>query len=264
MLEDEYPYKEYRNIKKISKTHKNHPAIQIPTEAKKIVDIIKKNSKSDEEIAKGICKWVNKYIDYDISHAEASKRHKEGKNKIYMNAEEVFKTRTGICGETSLLVVGMAEHAGIAGTMYRPFSSHLSTIMEGDCNKNGKQNNGKTDNSKTCRWICDTTFNKFEKYHGEPTTYKSSKESHYEIGVTDVANNWKYNWEKRREPIKELSKKYGKELSTEEILDIERADLCHKLKYGTAVGLEMEKENKIRCIESNKEKETKKILKYMD
>ncbi len=217
---DFYPYKEERDINKIYLTHKNHPSIEIPIEAKKIVDHFKVNSRTDKEIVQSICKWVSTYIDYDNEHAAASRLYKQGKNLIYMNATEVFNTRTGICGETSLLIIGMLNHAGIPSTIYRPWFSHIAVIAKTKLNQH---------------FMCDPTYNKFEETL--PITKKSSKESYYEIGVSNIIDNYKWNWEKRRNKGLEYSTKhYGKELTPYELLDIERALLCEPLKYGTIVG----------------------------
>ncbi len=252
--EDLYPYKEKRDIKQIHESHKNHPAIAIPEEAKEIVNFMKRNSKSDKEVAQKICKWVSKYIEYDNVHATASTKHKEDKNKIYMNAEETFETRTGICGEKSLLAIGMMNHANIPSTIYRPWYSHIAAISEITDKKRTKR-----------RFMCDPTFNKFEEIKGEPITEKESKESHYEIGVSNVNANYKYNWNIRRESGKQFGlKNYNRELSTKELLDTERAHLCEPLKFGTLVGLKERKKMKPECKrldEENRKKLEKEIKK---
>lgn len=79
--EDAYSYEIKRDIIKIYNEHKNHPVINIPDEAKKIVDFIKFHSKSDKEIAKKICDWVSTNIIFDNVHADASRAYKKGMNK---------------------------------------------------------------------------------------------------------------------------------------------------------------------------------------
>jgi len=250
--EDLYPYKEERDIQQIYESHKNHPSIEIPKEAKEIVHFIKNNSKSDKEVAKKICKWVSKYINYDNVHAVASTKHKEGKNKIYLNAEETFKTRTGICGEKSLLAIGMLKEANIPSTIYRPWYSHIAVISEID--EKDKKHTKK-------RFMCDATFDKFEEVKGKPITEKESKESHYDIGVSNIVDNYKYNWNVRRESGKQFGlKNYNRELSTEELLDTERAHLCEPLKFGTLVGLKERKKMQPEC-KRLKEEEAKKLKK---
>jgi len=238
MQKNEYPFKEKRDISALYESHKDHPAIYIPPEAKEIVDFIKSESKSDREVARKICKWVSTFIKKDDIHAEASRGFREGYNKIYMNAEETFKTRTGICGEQSLLLIGMLKHAGIISTICRPFSSHIAVMAEIIENKSNKS-----------YFICDSFFDTFKKLEGEPLTKKKSEDSKYELWVTDIVNTYKYNWNKRRESGKEFGlTNYGRELTVEELLDVERAHLGKKfshldikLKYGTAVGLKEEK-----------------------
>lgn len=216
-----YPYKEKRDIVSIYKLHKNHPAIEIPSELKTIVDYIKVNSRTDKEIAMKVCGWVSTYIGYDNVHAAASRLYKERKNFIYMNAWETFETRVGICGEISLLTIGMLNWAGIPSTIYRPWTSHISVILR---TRTGQH------------FMCDPTFDKFEE--AEPITMKISKESYYEIGVSNVVENYKYNWSLRRKFGKEFGlKNYNRGLDVFELLDIERAHLCEELKYGTLVGL---------------------------
>lgn len=235
---DAYPYKEKRDISALYESHRDHPAIDIPPEAKEIVDFIKSESKSDKEVARKICKWVSTFIKKDDIHAEASRGFREGYNKIYMNAEETFRTRTGICGERSLLVIGMLKHAGIPSTMCRPSHSHIAVMAEIIENKPNKS-----------YFICDSFFDTFKKLEGEPITKKKSEESKYELWVTDIVNNYKYNWNLRRESGKEFGlRNYGRELTVEELLDVERAHISKKfphldikLKYGTTVGLNEEK-----------------------
>ncbi|MFA4958009.1 MAG: transglutaminase-like domain-containing protein [Candidatus Methanoperedens sp.] len=228
--EDEYPYKERRDVIKIYNEHKNHPVINIPDEAKKIVDFIKLHSKSEKEIAKKICEWVSTNIIFDNAHADASRANKKGLNKIYMNATEAFNTRTGICGEKSFLVIGMLNYIGIPSTIYRPGHSHIAVIT-------------KIDNQ---HFMCDATFNQFREV--QPNTKKSSKESHYEIGVSDIKNNYEYNWSVRRQKGVEFGlKNYDRELTVEELLDVERAHLCEPLKYRTSVGLTEKQKMKSEC-----------------
>lgn len=216
-----YPYKEKRDVQSIYNSHKNHPSIEISIEAKKIVDYIKVNSRTDKEIVQKINKWVSTYIDYDNVHAAASRLHKEGKNLIYLNAKETFETRVGICGEKALLMIGMLSYAGIPSTIYRPWFSHIAIITKTRLNQH---------------FMCDLTYNKFNEV--EPITEKSSKESYYEIGVSNITENYKWNWEKRRDEGLEFGiKNYGRELTPYELLDIERSLLCEPLKYGTLIGL---------------------------
>ena len=216
-----YPYEEKRDIVSIYNLHRSHPAIEIPTELKAIVDYIKVNSRTDKEIAMKVCKWVSTYIEYDNVHAAASRLYKERKNFIYMNAWETFETRVGICGEASLLTIGMLNWARIPSTIYRPWTSHISVILK---TRTGQH------------FMCDPTFDKFEEV--EPITMKTSKESYYEIGVSNVVENYKYNWSHRRNFGKEFGlKNYNRELDVFELLDVERAHLCEELKYGTLVGL---------------------------
>ena len=218
---DLYPYKEERDINKIHLTHKNHPSIEIPIEAKKIVDYIKVDSRTDKEIIQKINKWISIYIDYDNVHAASSRLHKERKNLIYLNATETFNTRVGICGEKALLMIGMLNYAGIPSTTYRPWFSHIAVIAKTRLNQH---------------FMCDPTYNKFNEV--EPITEKESKKSHYEIGVSDVIENYKWNWEKRRDVGLEFGiTNYGRELTPYELLDTERALLCEPLKYGTLIGL---------------------------
>lgn len=231
-----YPYKEKRDISALYESHKDHPAIEIPSEAKEIVDVIKSKSKSDKEIIQKIYKWMLINIENDCAHAEASRKNNEGKNKIYMNAEETFKTKTGICGEQSLLMIGMLKHANIHSTIYRPSRPHIAVIAE------------IKDNNKNIHYFVYDTILKTFYEKKELLTLKTSKDSHYEIGVTDIVNNYKYNWNKRRESGKEFGlKNYGRELTVEELLDVERAHLCEPLKYGTDVGLMEVTKMKAEC-----------------
>lgn len=238
---DLYLYKEERDIESIYNSHKNHSSIQIPLEAKKIVDYIKLNSKNDIEIIESICKWTSTYIDYDSEHAAASRLNKEGINLIYLNATETFNTRTGICGEKSLLAIGMLSYAGIPSTIYRPWYSHIAVIS--------KSTNGK-------HYMCDATYNKFEEVL--PTTEKESKESYYEIGVATLTETYKWNWEPRRDRGLEYGiTKYGRELTPKELLDTERALLCEPLKYGTLIGI-LEQEEMIPTCKQIEEERKKK------
>jgi len=246
---DLYPYKEERDIVKIYNSHRNHPSIQIPIEAKKIVDYIKVNSRTDKEIVQAICNWTSIYIDYDNVHAAASRLNKEGKNLIYLNATETFNTRVGICGEKSLLSIGMLSYAGIPATIYRPWYSHIAVIAKTRLNQH---------------FMCDATYNKFEKI--KPITEKESKESYYEIGVANINETYKWNWEPRRDRGLEFGiQKYGRELTPEELLDTERALLCEPLKYGTLIGI-LEQEKMLptckKLAEEEKKKEAETKLKY--
>jgi len=244
-----YPYKEERDIVKIYNSHRNHPSIQIPIEAKKIVDYIKVNSRTDKEIVQAICNWTSIYIDYDNVHAAASRLNKEGKNLIYLNATETFNTRVGICGEKSLLSIGMLSYAGIPATIYRPWYSHIAIITKTRLDQH---------------FMCDATYNKFEEV--EPTTEKESKESYYEIGVATLNETYKWNWEPRRDRGLEFGiTKYGRELTPEELLDTERALLCEPLKYGTLIGILEQEEMLPTCKkieEEKKKKEAEAKLKY--
>ena len=236
-----YKYQERRDIQKIYDSHKNHSAIQIPVEAKKIVDHIKINSRTDKEIIQAICNWTSIYIDYDNQHAAASRLHKEGMNLIYLNATESFNTRTGICGEKSLLSIGMLSYANIPSTIYRPWFSHIAIIAKTRLNQH---------------FMCDATYNKFEEV--EPITKKESKESYYEIGVADLNATYKWNWEKRRDTGLEYGiTKYGRELIPEELLDTERAFLCEPLKYGTLIGILEQEEMLPTCKKIEEEKKKK-------
>ena len=239
---DLYPYKEERDIVKIYNSHKNHPAIQIPIEAKKIVDYIKVNSRTDKEIIQAICNWTSIYIDYDNQHAAASRLNKEGINLIYLNATETFNTRIGICGEKSLLDIGMLSYANIPSTIYRPWYSHIAIIAKTRLNQH---------------FICDATYNKFEEV--QPITEKTSAKSHYEIGVSNVTENYKWNWEPRRDRGLEYGiTKYGRELTPEELLDTERALLCEPLKYGTLIGILEQEEMLPTCKKIEEERKKKK------
>ncbi len=238
-----YPYREERDIVKIYNSHKNHSSIQIPIEAKKIVDYIKVNSRTDKEIVMKVCGWVSDYIEYDDVHASSSRLYKEGKNLIYLNATETFNTRVGICGEVSLLNIGMLSYAGIPSTIYRPWISHIAVIAKTRLNQH---------------FMCDAIYGKFEEV--QPITEKTSKESYYEIGVSNINENYRYNWEKRRDKGLEFGiVEYGRELTVEELLDVERALLCKPLKYGTLVGL-LEQEKMLSvCKKLEKEKEREKV-----
>ncbi len=236
-----YPYTEERDIQAIYKSHKNHPAIQIPVEAKKIVDHIKINSKTDKEIIEKVCMWTSTYIDYDNEHAAASRLNKKGVNLIYLNATEVFNTRTGICGEKSLLAIGMLSYANIPSTIYRPWYSHIAVIAKTITGQH---------------FMCDATYNKFEEV--KPITEKESKEDYYEIGVATLNETYKWNWEPRRDKGLEFGiTKYGRELTPEELLDTERALLCEPLKYGTLIGI-MEQEEMLPTCKKIKEEQKKK------
>ncbi len=246
---DIYPYKEERDIVKIYNSHRNHPSIEIPIETKKIVDYIKVNSRTDKEIVQSICNWTSIYIDYDNVHAAASRLHKEGKNLIYLNATETFNIRVGICGEKALLAIGMLSYAGIPATIYRPWYSHIAVISKTKLNQH---------------FMCDATYNKFEEV--QPITERESKESHYDIGVSNINENYKWNWEKRRDKGLEFGiQNYGRELTPEELLDTERALLCEPLKYGTLIGI-LEQEKMLptckKLAEEEKEKEAETKLKY--
>lgn len=244
-----YPYKEERDIQEIYNSHKNHPAIQIPIEAKKIVDYIKVSSRTEKEIIQAICNWTSIYIDYDNEHAAASRLNKEGINLIYLNATETFNIRVGICGEKSLLSIGMLSYAGIPSTIYRPWYSHIAIIAKTRLGQH---------------FMCDATYNKFEEV--EPTTEKESKESYYEIGVATLNETYKWNWEPRRDRGLEFGiTKYGRELTPEELLDTERALLCEPLKYGTLIGILEQEEMLPTCKkieEERKKKEAEVKLKY--
>ncbi len=236
-----YPYTEERDIQAIYNSHKNHPAIQIPTEAKKIVDYIKINSRTEKEIVQAICNWTSIYIDYDNEHAAASRLNKEGINLIYLNATEVFNTRVGICGEKSLLAIGMLSYANIPATIYRPWYSHIAVIARTITGQH---------------FMCDATYGKFEEV--QPITNKESKESYYEIGVATLNETYKWNWEPRRDRGLEFGiTKYGRELTPEELLDTERAFLCEPLKYGTLIGI-MEQEEMLPTCKKIKEEQKKK------
>jgi len=243
-----YKYQEKRDIQLIYNSHKNHSAIQIPIEAKKIVDHIKLKSRTDKEIIQSICNWTSIYVDYDNQHAAASRLHKEGMNLIYLNATEVFNIRVGICGEKSLLAIGMLSYAGIPSTIYRPWFSHIAVIAKTITGQH---------------FMCDATYNKFEEV--EPITKKEKETDYYEIGVANINETYKWNWEKRRnEGLEYGITKYGRELIPEELLDTERALLCEPLKYGTLIGI-LEQEKMIptckKIEEEKKKKEAEEKLK---
>jgi len=238
---DIYPYKEERDVEAIYNSHKNHSSIQIPIEAKKIVDYIKMISKTEKEIVQAICNWISIYIDYDNEHAAASRLNKEGINLIYLNATETFNTRTGICGEKSLLAIGMLSYANIPSTIYRPWYSHIAVIAKTITGQH---------------FMCDTTYNKFEEV--QPITEKVSKEDYYEIGVATLSETYKWNWEPRRDRGLEFGiTKYGRELTPEELLDTERALLCEPLKYGTLIGILEQEEMLPTCKQIEEEKKKK-------
>lgn len=75
---------------------------------KALVDNLTKRLKTEEEKARAIYAWIVSHIDYDYYKFNAYKEDRKLKQK-----SDIFKSRTGICGDIAKLYQKMAKLAGL-------------------------------------------------------------------------------------------------------------------------------------------------------
>lgn len=169
--------------------------------------------KSIKEITGCVGEWVYRNIHYDHNHAGLSssssgviRRNAENSEKKgyddqcrcneeyplhrYMDSEEAWKARAGICGETSEIIVGILRRLGIPSTLYRPMRSHFAAISQ--------------DRKKGEMYVYDATFGSGCIYEGtkddpaEVVTKRWSPDSAYTFGITPYKDFVEWNLRRRR------------------------------------------------------------------
>lgn len=92
----------YRAVDTIAKNIKDYPNIVTLTRE------LTKRFNAQEEKARAIYAWIIYHIDYDWYKADAIEKHRQ-----LEQTEDIFKTRTGVCGDIAKLYQKMAQIAGL-------------------------------------------------------------------------------------------------------------------------------------------------------
>ncbi|RLF07859.1 MAG: hypothetical protein DRJ69_06745 [Thermoprotei archaeon] len=199
---------------------KNHPLIRgrLVDEA---AEQVRKSCSGFDDCMKKAMDWVVGNIEYDEVHASASVNWRSSAY-TYMTAEETIRLRRGICGEMSLVLLGILRRLNIPSYLARPSFSHIAVIAE-------KPWTGE-------KFLLDPTFNMIvELGLGNLPRYARSEESRYVIGpiTLDEFAGWTVN---RR---KKLGRRVKRDITAEEAIDLEYARACAVPPHGTKLGYRM-------------------------